>query len=419
MEIYLITDLTNGKKYVGQTINTKEQRWSGHLCGNLYVDNAIRKHGIENTTLETLEYVYDESKLNEKEQYWIKKLDTLIPNGYNILPGGDCHYGLNTVHEFNKEQYLRKIFYPQKKRKRDAIKCKIYTIDYNDLNNMLHRVADFEPYKSNKSIDDLSRDEWVYWYKFSCKFEEKVFEIIGHENLCKIAKNVTYAPSISYISDNSLDNYKIYFDNNTISKCIHKHILLSLSDEYVLDNNYDFLYITQIDNIDEYERFAEDKIKSILADWEEHPEKLQEIIDRNKHWIELKTRDKQKRKQENLRKTAYYLYSFISFYANRFSYDGDVESGFRAKINIVFDKYDSGVCDSEIESLVKCKDWIIDALQLEPNIFEKYIYDVEFEENLAKNKKWKEYKIHKAKRKEREKSITDQKKTRKKLIIQN
>lgn len=69
--------------------------------------------------------------------------------------------------------------------------------------------------------------------------------------------------------------------------------------------------------------------------------------------------------------------------------------------------------------MVKCKDWIIDALQLEPNIFEKYIYDVEFEENLAKNKKWKEYKIHKAKRKEREKSITDQKKTRKKLIIQN
>lgn len=418
MEIYLITDLTNGKKYVGQTINTKEQRWSGHLSGHLYVDNAIRKHGIENTTLETLEYVYEESKLNEKEQYWIKKLDTLIPNGYNILPGGDCSYGRNTVHEFNREQYLRKIFYPPRRR-REAIKCKIYTISSSGLMNLLFEVVDFEPYKSNKDIKELTREEFGKWYNFIENFDKLVYSAVGHDNLCRIAKYITYAPSIRYITDNIFDKYQIIVKTTTVAKCVHEHMLLRLTGEYNADEEYDFLYITPVDSIDEYEQFAEDKIQCILSDWEYHPEKFNEMIESNKQLVEFKIKRKEELKQENLRNTTSCLRGFLRLYANRFIYGGDNESGFYSKINIVFDKYDSGVCDSEIESLIKCKDWIIDALQLEPNIFEKYIYDVEFEENLAKNKKWKEYKIHKAKRKEREKSITDQKKTRKKLIIQN
>ena len=57
MEIYLITDTTNGKQYVGQTINTKEERWRTHLSGNLYIDKAIRSHKAENFKLQTLEFV--------------------------------------------------------------------------------------------------------------------------------------------------------------------------------------------------------------------------------------------------------------------------------------------------------------------------------------------------------------------------
>lgn len=418
MEIYLITDLTNGKRYVGKTINTKEQRWNGHLCGDLYVDNAIRKHGVENTTLETLEYVYNEDKLNEREQYWIKELDTLIPNGYNILPGGDCGYGRNTVHEFNREQYLRKIFYPPK-RKREAIKCKIYTISSDDLMRLLFDVADFEPYKSNKDIRELTKEEFGKWHNFLENFDKLVYDVVGHNNLCRIAKHITYAPSMRYISDNIYDEYQILVEINTIAKCVHEHMLLRLVDEYNVDEKHDFLYITPIDNIDEYERFAENKIKNILSDWENHPEKLEEIIEENRYLVELKTRRKEREKQEKLKKTISYLHGFLRLYANRFTYAGDDKSGFYSRVSVIFDKYDSGICDSEIESLIKCKDWIINTLQLEEDVFEKYIDDIEFEESLAKNKKWKEYKSHKAERKEREKVVIDKKKTRKKPTTQN
>lgn len=54
MEIYLITNLINGKQYVGQTIYTAEQRFKQHLRGDLYIDKAIRKYGVENFKLEVL-----------------------------------------------------------------------------------------------------------------------------------------------------------------------------------------------------------------------------------------------------------------------------------------------------------------------------------------------------------------------------
>ena len=52
--IYKITNLVNGKSYVGQTIRTIEERWKQHIKdskGNkddFYLHRAIRKYGKEN-----------------------------------------------------------------------------------------------------------------------------------------------------------------------------------------------------------------------------------------------------------------------------------------------------------------------------------------------------------------------------------
>lgn len=90
--IYVITNKINNKKYIGQTINTLNVRWSLHKYdANRGVERplyrAIRKYGIENFTIEVIESI-PRNKLNEKEKYWIKKLNTLTPNGYNLSPGG-------------------------------------------------------------------------------------------------------------------------------------------------------------------------------------------------------------------------------------------------------------------------------------------------------------------------------------------
>lgn len=93
--IYKIINKINGKIYVGQSVNI-EERWKQHeykafnANGQAYnsaIHQAFRKYGVENFEYQVIELCSVE-ELDEKEIYWIEKLDTLAPNGYNILPGG-------------------------------------------------------------------------------------------------------------------------------------------------------------------------------------------------------------------------------------------------------------------------------------------------------------------------------------------
>lgn len=93
--IYKITNKINGKVYVGQSIDI-EERWKQHeykafnINGNAYnsaIHQAFRKYGVENFEYQVIELCSVE-ELDAKEIYWIDKLDTLSPKGYNILPGG-------------------------------------------------------------------------------------------------------------------------------------------------------------------------------------------------------------------------------------------------------------------------------------------------------------------------------------------
>lgn len=93
--IYCITNLINNKRYVGKTTDSIENRWKEHRkdCRKrqnekrpLY--DAINKYGIENFKIEQLEIVSD-SKLSDREIYWIQELQTYGKNGYNASKGGD------------------------------------------------------------------------------------------------------------------------------------------------------------------------------------------------------------------------------------------------------------------------------------------------------------------------------------------
>lgn len=87
--IYKTTNLINGKIYIGQHIgNVIKENYYG--SGKLIL-KAISKYGIENFSREILEWCDSEEALNSAEIHWIAKLNSRIPNGYNIAYGGKNH----------------------------------------------------------------------------------------------------------------------------------------------------------------------------------------------------------------------------------------------------------------------------------------------------------------------------------------
>jgi len=86
LEIYRTTNTINGKFYIGKT--TKPN--SNYLGSGRGISNAIKKYGKQNFKYETLEVCNDEVELNEKEIYWIDKLNAYeSQDSYNSTRGGE------------------------------------------------------------------------------------------------------------------------------------------------------------------------------------------------------------------------------------------------------------------------------------------------------------------------------------------
>ena len=106
--IYKITNKVNGMSYIGQTRYTVEFRWRQHQHkkDNTYLHNSIRKYGIENFTVETLEECSVE-ELNSKEIYYIAKYNT-FNEGYNLTIGGEGRRKIVSDNQYEeiKELYL-------------------------------------------------------------------------------------------------------------------------------------------------------------------------------------------------------------------------------------------------------------------------------------------------------------------------
>jgi len=91
MIIYKAENLIDGKKYIGQTLYSLEERRYGHEKSNsncILLRYAIHKYGKENFQWNILCECKDQDELNKKEIYYIEKFNTLTPNGYNLKTGG-------------------------------------------------------------------------------------------------------------------------------------------------------------------------------------------------------------------------------------------------------------------------------------------------------------------------------------------
>lgn len=95
MIVYLITNKTSNKKYIGITIRPLKSRINEHKSCKTKsaVHDAIVKYGIEQFTIEQIDTAETYKELLEKEIYWIEKLGTFGKNGYNLTRGGEGSLG--------------------------------------------------------------------------------------------------------------------------------------------------------------------------------------------------------------------------------------------------------------------------------------------------------------------------------------
>lgn len=104
MWIYKVTNVLNGKCYVGKTKSLR-RRWAQHRSlkdRTSGIVKAMLKHGVENFTFEVLQDgIETHQELSRLEIEWIERLKSFGPGGYNMTLGGDgavsraaCAYAL-------------------------------------------------------------------------------------------------------------------------------------------------------------------------------------------------------------------------------------------------------------------------------------------------------------------------------------
>lgn len=104
--LYRITNILNGKIYIGQTVDDKK-RWSAHKSYAKhrpirYVHRAMVKYGNENFVYEIIAVCRTPEDANETETQIILRYDSRNKNkGYNIASGGDTPWNLGLPKERN------------------------------------------------------------------------------------------------------------------------------------------------------------------------------------------------------------------------------------------------------------------------------------------------------------------------------
>jgi hypothetical protein len=109
--IYEITSTQTQKKYIGQTQYYKYKndkpynyglsgRWNDHISSSKKTKTPlsleIKNYGKCNFELKILEENIAENLLDEREAFWIKKMNCVFPNGLNKMKHSRCKHRKET-----------------------------------------------------------------------------------------------------------------------------------------------------------------------------------------------------------------------------------------------------------------------------------------------------------------------------------
>lgn len=177
MIIYKMTNKKNGKVYIGQTCRSLDERIREHARHRfIAIDKAIQKYGIEMFNVEVIDEAKTIDELNEKEIYWIKQFNCIVPNGYNMCNGGD-----NTIGFHHREE---------SKRKMAESKSKMFIGENNPFYGKTHSEEQKKKWsEARKGLKHLTAEqikhlrESAYKVKVLCVETGEVFKSIREASL--------------------------------------------------------------------------------------------------------------------------------------------------------------------------------------------------------------------------------------------
>jgi group I intron endonuclease len=215
--IYMVENKINKKKYIGQSLQQDiNNRWKQHKSlkktsiGQILF-NAYQKYGIDNFKFKILCICFDDDTNNYEIEY-IKKYNTLYPNGYNLLIGGNNkkhnEYTINVLKQKlsgeNHPNYGKK-FSTERRINMSIVRRKELNPNYGKkLSNEQKNKISNTMLSFNKDKRELINDKIKETLKFKIKNCKKVFQYDLNNNFIKEYNSISEASKLLNICRSSI-----------------------------------------------------------------------------------------------------------------------------------------------------------------------------------------------------------------------
>ena len=239
--IYKITNLINGKSYIGQSIDI-EGRWHNeknrafrpsyeHYDKTLF--RAFRKYGLQNFQFEIIEEC-EELELDEKEKYYIALYDTYY-SGYNETLGGNNGNQGNCI-KISKEQLLEIYDLLQNSTITQREIAERYSVGQDVISMINHgkskRMPGYEyPLRSNRTIQKYCVDcgKVISLNATRCdacqKLQSRVCERPTRDELKQLIRTLPFTQIGKQfgVTDNSIRKWCVFYDLPQTKKAINAY----------------------------------------------------------------------------------------------------------------------------------------------------------------------------------------------------
>ncbi len=146
--IFLTTNPFNGKQYVGQTVRDLLGEAKQYKGSGILISRALDKYGRQNFTRILLCECSSQQELDAMETYWIIRLNTLHPNGYNITSGGFGGCGYNNWDVDKQEKFKERML---------TVNQEVHSLGWTFTDEGKQSVI--QSYLSGKSIRDIAKEK--------------------------------------------------------------------------------------------------------------------------------------------------------------------------------------------------------------------------------------------------------------------